>query len=467
MTLSLQKQTVLLSEWLAHGLLATAMLWGGLVSLRLGNPSWVAMLALGATFVALGIYLTHLERRPARVRVRASFRSLMLALIGGIVSAGVAQWFVGQGDFASPSRLMAAFVLGAVAISVSSFIPGLGIAKLLRPFPSGSGILIVGNNSRSRHLIEQWEARATGPMERVGYLDSLEGIDPSRRNPAQDHWPFLGELSSIQAILQSRVVDEVWITLPIRSRYAEIEQVINTCQTLGIAVRLPADKFNQLPAEASNGTPLNEIYYQSVTGSWWQFSTKRCIDIVASSLMLLLLAPVMLTAALIVKLTSKGPVLFTQERCGLRGRRFTMYKFRSMVVDAEAMKKSLLEQNEASGPVFKMRDDPRITRIGAFLRRTSLDELPQLFNVLRGEMSLVGPRPPVPDEVAEYAPWQRRRLSVKPGLTCTWQVSGRSLIQFEEWMQMDLEYINGWSLRRDFSLLFRTVPAVLTRSGAA
>jgi lipopolysaccharide/colanic/teichoic acid biosynthesis glycosyltransferase len=177
--------------------------------------------------------------------------------------------------------------------------------------------------------------------------------------------------------------------------------------------------------------------------------------------------PFFAVIAVLVKTTSRGPLFFKQTRCGMHSRPFTLFKFRSMVDGADLLKRDLESRNEATGPVFKIKADPRLTKVGRFLRRTSLDELPQLFNILRGEMSLVGPRPPVPDEVAKYEPWQRRRLSVMPGLTCTWQVSGRSQIAFEQWMRMDLDYISDWSLSKDFSLLLKTVPAVLSMRGAA
>lgn len=193
---------------------------------------------------------------------------------------------------------------------------------------------------------------------------------------------------------------------------------------------------------------------------------KRCVDVVGSASALLLLSPVMLAAAAAVKLSSPGPVLFRQQRAGLGGRPFTFYKFRSMSADAEARKKELLSRNEQTGPVFKIAADPRITRVGRFLRRTSIDELPQLWNVLRGDMSLVGPRPPILAEVKDYERWQRRRLEIAGGLTCIWQVSGRSSILFNDWVRLDLRYVEQASPLTDLRLLARTIPAVLTCRGA-
>ncbi len=193
---------------------------------------------------------------------------------------------------------------------------------------------------------------------------------------------------------------------------------------------------------------------------------KRSMDVALALLFIFLFAPVLLAVALAVKWSSEGPVLFSQVRVGKGGRLFRFYKFRSMVTDAEALKGNLAAQNEKSGPIFKIQYDPRITRVGRFLRMYSLDELPQLFSVLNGDMSVVGPRPPVPSEVVQYEPWQLRRLAVTPGLTCIWQTSGRSRVTFDEWMRMDLEYIDNWSLALDAKLLLKTVGAVLTADGA-
>jgi exopolysaccharide biosynthesis polyprenyl glycosylphosphotransferase len=198
-----------------------------------------------------------------------------------------------------------------------------------------------------------------------------------------------------------------------------------------------------------------------------QQAMKRLFDIVASALALWLLLPLFVVVVALIKLTSRGPVFFRQTRVGLHGRTFNMLKFRSMVVNAESLKASLAAQNEQAGPVFKMRRDPRVTSIGRFIRKYSIDELPQLINVLRGDMSVVGPRPPVPDELSKYEAWQRRRLSVRPGLTCIWQVSGRNQISFEDWMLLDMQYIDHWSLARDFQLIFRTIPVVITGRGAS
>jgi len=195
-------------------------------------------------------------------------------------------------------------------------------------------------------------------------------------------------------------------------------------------------------------------------------AAKRCLDLALALSGLLLLLPLLPAIVILIKLDSRGPVLFTQKRVGRGGRLFTCYKFRSMVQNAESLKSHLVSLNEATGPAFKIREDPRITAIGAFLRRSSLDEVPQLFNVVLGDMSVVGPRPQIPAEVELYEPWHRRRLDVKPGITCLWQISGRSHLSFEDWMRLDLDYIRQRSLRLDLMILLKTVPAVIARKGA-
>ncbi len=251
--------------------------------------------------------------------------------------------------------------------------------------------------------------------------------------------------------------------------FSEIEKAILACETEGVEAWLVADFIKTSIARATLddfcGKPL--LVFRTTPDLTWQLIFKRIIDIIGATVGLVVLGPlVMLPAAVAIKLTSPGPVLFRQRRSGLHGRLFTMYKFRSMVDNAEMLRVELETFNEMSGPVFKMARDPRVTPVGRFLRKTSIDELPQLWNVLRGDMSLVGPRPPIPSEVQQYDAWHRRRLSMKPGLTCLWQISGRNRIGFEHWMKLDLQYIDNWSLWLDFKILLRTIPVVLSGFGA-
>lgn len=280
---------------------------------------------------------------------------------------------------------------------------------------------------------------------------------------------LLGDWRDLERCLRERAVDEVYIAGNVRKQGEQMQEAIHVCEKFGVPFSLPAYSFRLERAQAVEAHLIADgyLHYQNTGVKPQQLAMKRLFDIVASGCALWLLLPLLLAAAALVKLTSRGPVLFKQKRVGLHGRTFNMLKLRTMVVGAESLKAQLAAANEQSGPVFKMRNDPRVTRVGRFLRKYSIDELPQLVNVLRGDMSVVGPRPPVPSEVAKYEGWQRRRLSVRPGLTCIWQVSGRNQISFEEWMYLDMQYIDHWSLAHDFQLIFRTVPVVISGRGAS
>jgi exopolysaccharide biosynthesis polyprenyl glycosylphosphotransferase len=247
-----------------------------------------------------------------------------------------------------------------------------------------------------------------------------------------------------------------------------IKKVVNICDEVGVIFRLQSSVSPLDPTEFQLKT-LNksqELAIVDAPSNSLSLVLKSMGDIYFSILAVILLIPFFVVIGLSIKLGSKGPVLFKQERIGLRGRKFSLYKFRTMVVDAEEQLKKLQAKNEADGPVFKIKDDPRITRVGRFLRKTGLDELPQLFNVIRGEMSLIGPRPPLEEEVKQYERWQLRRLSVKPGITCTWQiVPDRHDVSFEEWMELDLHYIDNWNLFKDLGLFFKTVKTFFVAGG--
>jgi lipopolysaccharide/colanic/teichoic acid biosynthesis glycosyltransferase len=246
-----------------------------------------------------------------------------------------------------------------------------------------------------------------------------------------------------------------------------MQQELPDVQAVDAAITLPAPPpIVRPPLELIAGEHDAKTPAGLLAAAPWQLAVKRTIDVVVSAVLLFLLSPVLVLIAGAVWLTSAGPALHVQERIGRDGRPFRVYKFRSMRVSHEFTREELLELNEVSGPVFKIRCDPRLTRVGRWLRVSSLDELPQLLNVLRGDMSLVGPRPPLPEEYEAFNARERARFAVKPGLTCIWQVSGRSDLDYETWVEMDLEYISTWTLRRDLGLLFRTIPAVLTARGA-
>jgi len=276
-------------------------------------------------------------------------------------------------------------------------------------------------------------------------------------------------MSELQSMLATEPVDEVFISLPMDKYGHVIEAVVQLCQEQGIVVRVQPDlslrTFVKPYIGEFNGVPF--VTVRSVPPDGWPLFIKRLIDVVGGAALLVGLAPLLALAALLIKIDSPGPILFRQERIGLNKRRFQLLKFRTMLVGADQQQHGMEQLNEANGPVFKIKDDPRITRLGKFLRRYSIDELPQLFNVLNGDMSLVGPRPlPVRDVERINVQWHKRRFSVRPGITCLWQVNGRSDVSFDHWVQMDLEYIDKWCLGLDIKILIKTVPVVLRGSGA-
>jgi exopolysaccharide biosynthesis polyprenyl glycosylphosphotransferase len=327
-------------------------------------------------------------------------------------------------------------------------------------------LLLIGNGPRAEWLAKQVHERTDLGYRLVGYVDE----ERRHKDPAVFDVPWLGTVSDLPQIISNEVIDEVFITLPVKSQYSRIEAATTILEEQGIMVHLLSDLFPHKLARSRawefEGAPL--VSLQSAPSKSWRTEAKRMIDFIGSAVLLVVLAPLLLLVALAIKLDSPGSVFFIQERMGYNKRRFRMIKFRTMSVDAEARLKEIEHLNESDGAAFKIRDDPRMTRVGRVLRKLSIDELPQLINVLFGDMSLVGPRPlPMRDVLGLNVAWQKRRFSVKPGLTCLWQVSGRSNLSFEEWMQLDLEYIDRWSLALDCQILLRTIPAILTAEGAA
>jgi exopolysaccharide biosynthesis polyprenyl glycosylphosphotransferase len=323
-------------------------------------------------------------------------------------------------------------------------------------------VLVVGSGPRALSLYYRLGGALPNGRRVLGFVDSSDAeMAPEVRSR------LLGDLASLEHILMRHAVDEVLIALPVRSRYAEIQRAIEICERGGVPARYLADVFQhrrngkQLPAE-----PLSSALAHADSQND-RLVFKRWLDLSVGGLLSIGALPVLAVAALAIKLTSPGPILFAQERYGLNKRRFKMYKLRTMVVGAEAQQEFLEASNEASGPVFKIRADPRITRVGRVLRRLSIDELPQLINVLRGDMSLVGPRPLPDRDVSRFSqPTLMRRFSVYPGITGLWQVSGRSELTFDDWIRLDLQYIDQWSLQLDLQILLRTVPTVIHGRGA-
>jgi len=328
-------------------------------------------------------------------------------------------------------------------------------------------MLILGTNPRAVEFARRLLASPERGYRLVGFAD--------------DEWPgmtalkdagfeVVSDYAGLPEYLRRNVVDEVAIYLPFRSFYKHSSEVACLCEQHGITMRLNSDVFGLKATRWRAEEVDGDHYIATYTGSaeLWPRIAKRLLDIAVAGVAILLLSPILVIAAIAIKLTSRGPVLFRQERIGVNKRRFKILKFRTMFPNAETMMARLEKHNEVAGPVFKMKNDPRITPIGKFLRRSSIDELPQLLNVLAGDMSLVGPRPlPVRDYEGFNEDWQRRRFSVKPGITCLWQVNGRSGISFEQWMLLDLQYMDEWSLWLDLKILAKTVPAVLRGAGAA
>jgi exopolysaccharide biosynthesis polyprenyl glycosylphosphotransferase len=324
-------------------------------------------------------------------------------------------------------------------------------------------VVVVGSGPRALGLYYRLGGALPNNRRVLGFVDSSDGeMAPEVRSR------LLGDLASLEQILMRHAVDEVLIALPVRSRYAEIQQAIEICERGGVPARYLTDVFQQ--RRSGEQQPLADPFGSAmahVDSKNDRLVFKRWLDLSVGSLLFLGALPVLAFAALAIKLTSRGPVLFAQERYGLNKRRFKMYKLRTMVVEAEAQQDLLEARNEASGPVFKIRADPRITPVGRVLRRLSIDELPQLINVLRGDMSLVGPRPLPTRDVSRFSqPALMRRFSVYPGITGLWQVSGRSELSFDDWIRLDLQYIDRWSLQLDLRILLRTVPTVIHGRGA-
>jgi exopolysaccharide biosynthesis polyprenyl glycosylphosphotransferase len=325
-------------------------------------------------------------------------------------------------------------------------------------------VLVVGGGKRAWQFIEATQQRADWGLDIVGFIDQsaeslAEEFDGAR---------FLGTTEETAAILHRHPVDEVIIALPVQA-IQEIRRILALCKEEGVQARVVSDLFSvdgaKIRVDRIHDIPI--LTFSTGPTQEWQLLAKRAIDVVASAILLVLLAPLFLIIAVAIKLTSPGPVFYEWKVMGLNKKPFSGYKFRTMVQNADELKAQLVAANEMSGPVFKIKNDPRVTPVGRILRKFSLDELPQLWSVLKGDMSLVGPRPPLVTEVNRFERWQRRKLSIRPGITCLWQVNGRSQItNFDEWARLDLEYIDNWSLGLDFKILLRTIPVVLLGRGA-
>ena len=424
------------------------------------------MLAWHVLFSAFGLYQSkRMSRRWEEARDIA-----VATTLGTCVIAGAALlfriWVVNR------VFLLLFWLLTTFSVILSRVVIRTTLAYARRHGRNLRNLLVIGTNSRALSLVQKIQSKPELGYRVVGFADEdWSGLEELTRHG----YSLVTDLDGLPAYVRKNIVDEIVIALPIRSFHGVASRIAGVCEQQGVIVRFMPNIFDLKEAKhrsddfGHDDEPL--IGHDSTIVDAWGLAIKRAIDVLVSATAIIVLSPVLALTAALIKLTAPGPVFFVQKRLGRNKRMFDIYKFRTMVVDAEKRLKDLEHKNEADGAVFKIQNDPRITPIGRFLRKTSNDELPQLFNVLKGDMSLVGPRPL---QVRDYElfdvfgkDWQRRRFSVRPGITCLWQIKGRSAIPFEKWMELDLQYIRTWSLWLDFEILAKTVPAVLKGSGAA
>jgi len=325
--------------------------------------------------------------------------------------------------------------------------------------------LIVGRGAMAKQFADRIIQHCQWGYRIIGFIDTTSGGKPNlwRYNDI----PAIGAINDIPDIIKTRQVDLVVFAVENRE-LSEIDRAVAVCEEMGTRAAVITDLFPARIANKKVGEffEFPVLFFDTTPQKSTALIIKSLFDRVAALGALFISMPILIFTALAIKIFSKGPILFKQERLGINGKKFTMYKFRTMAPEADKLKDSLKDQNEMDGPVFKIENDPRVTPLGQWLRKTSIDELPQLFNVVKGDMSLVGPRPPLSNEVKQYDHWQRRRLSMKPGITCLWQIGGRNNINFRKWMELDLKYIDNWSLWLDTKILAQTIPAVISRRGA-
>jgi len=401
---------------------------------------------------------TTLKSQAIEIAKAMAVTSLLLLLVG-------AMFYI---KMVTPS-MVSLFLLVATALLIGSRVVLRSLLGTLRRSGCNARhLVIIGETNKSFDLADRIETRLELGYEIAGFLFG-EGTCGGHLSEIEARWKVLGPVGNLRHLLENGVIDEVMFCLPLRDNFPLACDVVGLCNDLGVVVRVVPDVGNawvlsRSQVEDFEGEQVVTLFRERML---CQLFVKRVTDLFGSALLLILLSPLLILAAVAVKFTSPGPVLFGQERIGMNKRRFRLLKFRSMVVDAEERKKDLAHLNEMDGPTFKIRKDPRVTRVGAILRKFSIDELPQLINVFKGEMSLVGPRPPLLCEVDLYDWSDRRRLSIIPGITCLWQVSGRNQLTFEEWMILDREYIDNWSVWLDLKILLKTIPVVLGGKGAS
>lgn len=384
------------------------------------------------------------------------------SLISTLLFTGLAYFL--KFHYLSRLFIFTVFLLSGLSIALERSAILMFLETIRRKGMNFRHLLIVGTGARPQSFMKLVEQHPEWGFRIIGLVDDEDDLVGKEIHGHR----VLGKLMDLPKLLEEFVVDEVVFIVP-RSWLGKIESPILYCEQVGKRVSLALDLFSLQFAKAIQSGlhdfPL--LMFQTTSDQFLQLAIKRFLDIVLSGIALILLLPFFMVIAILIKVSSHGPVFFRQIRCSLNGRVFTLYKFRTMVPDAEARLEQLRKHNEMSGPAFKMSKDPRMIKPGRWLRKFSIDELPQLWNVFKGDMSFVGPRPPIPVEVQKYQPWQRRRLSMRPGLTCIWQIKGRNkIVDFDDWMRMDLEYIDHWSLWLDLKIFLKTIPIVLFGIGA-
>jgi exopolysaccharide biosynthesis polyprenyl glycosylphosphotransferase len=415
--------------------------------------------------VLLFTYHSYHSHRTIPV-TKEALTTIRVVVMGNVLLATVA--------YLMPLRQLsrAWFILFAV-LSALLLVAEKVVLRLVARYVRSKGlnyrtIVIVGTGRRAIDV-----ARILNEHKYWGYK-LLGFVSDGHRLPnGWGRYRVFGTVPDLRRLLETGMgvgepVDEIVFAVT-RKKLDEMKQIFLFCEELGIRARVAMNFFQnrvaRIEIEELEGIPI--LTFTTTPSNETQLAAKRLLDIAVSALLLVLAAPLIVMVAIAIKLTSPGSVFFKQTRIGLNGRIFTLYKFRTMIEDAHERREEVSHLNEMTGPVFKAKDDPRVTTVGRVLRKFSLDEIPQLWNVFRGDMSLVGPRPPIPEEVANYHRWHRRRLSMKPGLTCLWQISGRNNVDFDRWMQLDLQYIDNWSPLLDVKILLRTIPAVLSGRGAS
>jgi exopolysaccharide biosynthesis polyprenyl glycosylphosphotransferase len=405
----------------------------------------------------LGVY-DKLDSGDPRVILRDSFRQCA----GGAVCLVLFEYSL-RLDLSRPFIVFFA-VYAWISLFLFRLLSGRLAGVIRREFGGPHYVMVAGTSERARKLGEALERSAQYGIRLTGFLAPEPGAAPGEIRLASAYKVY--PMDQLPQLLRSHVIDEIIFSVG-SEKLAELEDVFLLCDEEGVRTRVAVDFFphvnSEVYLERLGFTPL--LTFSAAPHDEIRLLVKRATDVIIATAGLIVLLPFMAVVAVLVRLTSPGPAIFRQVRCGLNGRRFLFYKFRSMVVNAEEMKAEVMHLSTRK-TALKIPEDPRLTGLGRYLRKFSIDEWPQLWNVLRGDMSLVGPRPAVPDEVEQYQTWQRRRLRMRPGLTCLWAVSGRDNLDFESWMRMDMQYIDNWSLALDWKIILRTIPRVLTGHGA-